>query len=61
MDEEVVCRLMALARKKWPAEYAGKPKLVVVKEPAPIKEPAHQRPEIFALGPIEARRRAAQG
>lgn len=38
MDEVVVCRLMALARKRWPAEYAAKPKLVVVKNVTPAPE-----------------------
>ena len=61
MDEVVVCRLMALARKKWPKDYAAKAKLALVKDPAPVKEPPIQRPAIFALGPMEARRRAARG
>jgi hypothetical protein len=61
MSEERRCQLKALLNEKWGPVESGKPKLAIVKEPAPVKEPAFERPAIFALGPMEARRRAAQG
>ncbi|TPG08300.1 hypothetical protein EAH88_11745 [Rhodanobacter glycinis] len=59
VDEMLVCQARALIRELWPDEFAGKPKLTVVKESAVVKKPTHQRPAIFELGPLEARRRAA--
>jgi hypothetical protein len=58
----MVCQMRALARELWPEEFGGKPDLAIVKEPTPVKESPRQRPAIFALGPMEERRRrAAQG
>jgi hypothetical protein len=30
IDEVMVCRLMALARKRWPDEYGTRPKLTLL-------------------------------
>jgi hypothetical protein len=61
MNEARMCQLRALLDEKLGKVESAKPKLTIVKEPAPVKEPAFERPAIFALGPMEARRRAAQG
>ncbi|SEJ55126.1 hypothetical protein [Frateuria terrea] len=53
MDEEMVCRLKALAREKWPKDYKSKPKLrlVGVNDLAPANEPPRR-----VLRPTEARK-----
>jgi hypothetical protein len=56
-----MCQLRALLNEELGKVESGRPRLVVVKEPAPVREPTLQRPAIFALGPMEARRRAARG
>lgn len=62
MNEARMCQLRALLNEELGKVESAKPRLTIVKEPAPpAKEPASQRPAIFALGPMEARRRAAQG
>lgn len=53
MDEEMVCRLMAQARKKWPADYIAGAKLTVVG-----KEP--KRREWVGLRPLERRKQIRQ-
>lgn len=61
MNEEVkMRRLLALLQKEFGPVESATPKLTIVKKPAPVKKPSMDRPAIFALGPIEARRRAAQ-
>ena len=62
MNEEVkMRRLLALLQKEFGPVESATPKLRIVREPTAVKNPASQRPAIFALGPIEARRRAARG
>ena len=39
-DEEMQCRLMALAREKWPEWFRVKPKLTIVGKPVPAPTPA---------------------
>lgn len=42
MDEEMVCRLKAVARKMWPDVFVGaKPDLRIVRNVRNVKEPAH--------------------
>jgi hypothetical protein len=62
MDEEVmVRRLMALLEQRLGPVEGARPILTIVKEQTsePVKEPPMQRPPIFAIGPMEARLRAA--
>jgi hypothetical protein len=54
-----MCQLRALLNAELGKVESARPKLVIVKEPAPVKEPTQHRPAIFVLGPMEARRRAA--
>lgn len=53
MDEGMVCRLKALARKKWPKDYKAKPKLrlVGVNELTAVNDPPSR-----VLRPTEARK-----
>lgn len=54
-----MCQLRVLLNEELGPVEGAKPRLEIVKEPPPAKELAQHRPEIFALGPMEARRRAA--
>lgn len=56
-----MCQLRALLNEKFGEVESAKPKLAIVKEPAPVKELPSQRPAIFALGPLEKRQMAARG
>lgn len=38
-EEELLCRLRALVRSKWPEKYSAKTKLGIVKTLASAKEP----------------------
>ena len=61
MNEARMCQLRALLQKEFGPVESARPKLVIVKKPAPVKKSAIERPAIFALGPMEERRRAARG
>lgn len=53
---------MALLEKEFGPVEGARPALEIVKNPAPVaaNDPPTVRPPIFALGPLETRRRAAQ-
>ena len=61
MNEARMCQLRALLDAELGKVESARPKLAIVKEPPLVKELPMQRPAIFALGPMEERRRAARG
>jgi hypothetical protein len=60
MDETMVCRLLAALNERLGEVEGAKPKLTIVRN-NPARDPARDRPPIFVLGPLQARKHSANG